>query len=99
MSKKLELEKKRDQLLSSQTEISTKFNTLLTGKGGLNDTSFLVKKNLVAAIAVAQQPGFFEYYTPSDEVKGVERQGELKKLTMQIQRFQKEIDQVRQMSW
>ncbi len=93
-SKVKELEAKRDQLLFRQRAVSDKFNSVLTKKGGLNDTSTLVRKNLGAAIAVAQQPGFFEYYKVSDEVKGVEKQNELKKLTQQIKRFQKQIDQV-----
>ena len=67
---------------------------ILRSQGGLNDTSRLVKKNLQAAIAVAQQPGFFEYYKVSEEVKKIEKMDELKKLTKKIKRFQKEIDQV-----
>ena len=86
-----ELEAKRDQLLALQRDVSNQFNALLTKKGGLNDTSRMVKKNLQAAIAVAQQPGFFEYYAVSDEVKGIEKTNELKKLTQQIKRFQKEV--------
>ncbi|GMH77421.1 hypothetical protein TL16_g07400 [Triparma laevis f. inornata] len=89
-----ELEAKRDQMLALQRDVSKKFNAVLTKKGGLNDTSFMVKKNLQAAIAVAQQPGFFEYYQPSAEVKAVESTNELKKLTQKIKRMQKEIDQV-----
>ena len=96
MSKSVvELELKRDQLLSNQRTVSDKFNEVLTKKGGLNDSSTMVRKNLLAAIAVAQQPGFFEYYKVPDEVKTIEVQNELKKLTMQIKRVQKEIDQVR----
>lgn len=47
MSKSVkELEAKRDQMLALQRDVSKKFNAVLTKKGGLNDTSFMVKKNL-----------------------------------------------------
>ncbi|GMI50353.1 hypothetical protein ScalyP_jg3206 [Parmales sp. scaly parma] len=93
MSKSISaLELQRDQLLESQKVVSDKFNNILTKKGGLNETSTLVCRNLQAAIAVAQQPGFFEYHEVSDEAKSVVKQSELKKLTKQIQRIQKEID-------
>jgi len=68
------LELQRDQLLANQKVVSDKFNSVLTKKGGLNDTSQQVCRNLQAAIAVAQQPGFFEYYKVSDEVKNTEKQ-------------------------
>jgi len=86
------LELQRDQLLNDQKVISDKFNSILTRSGGLNDTSNLVCRNLQAAIAVAQQPGFFEYYKVSEEVTSTVKQNELKKLTKQIKRIQKEID-------
>ncbi|GMI26565.1 hypothetical protein TeGR_g11946 [Tetraparma gracilis] len=88
------LEAKRDQLLASQAQVSDQANAILTKKGGLNESSRMVRKNLQAAIAVAQQPGFFEYYQVNDECKSAEKQNELKKLTQNIKRFQKEIDQV-----
>jgi hypothetical protein len=93
-SKILALEAKRDQLLANQAAVSDAFNGVLTKAGGLNDNSRMVRKNLQAAIAVAQQPGFFEYYKVSDEVTKAEKNNELKKLAQQIKRFQKEIDQV-----
>ncbi|GMI41019.1 hypothetical protein TrCOL_g10581 [Triparma columacea] len=94
MSSVKELEAKRDQLLVAQAKVSDKFNELLNKKDGLKDSSKLVIKNLTAAIAVAQKPGYFEYYKPPSEVKSIEKTGELKKLTSQIRRYQKEIDQV-----
>ena len=52
------------------------------------------RKNLAAAIAVSQKPGYFEYYKRNDECVNVEKHDEFKKLTRQIKRLQRDIDQV-----
>jgi hypothetical protein len=43
---------------------------------------------------MSQKPGFFHYYERNDEVKNIEKQQELKKLTQKIKRMQVEINTI-----
>ena len=58
-----------DQLLSmkfqkikEQKLLSDRMHDLLSKPGGLNESTKMSMKSLQAAIAVAKQPGYFEYY-------------------------------------
>ena len=60
------------QKLKHQSSLSKKMHDMLSKHGGLNDSTFQSMKSINAAIAVAKQPGYFDYYTPPDDIKMVE---------------------------
>ena len=47
-----------------------------------------------AAIAVAKQPGYFEYYHPSDEVRECESGKTLNKLVKSLDKVHRELEQI-----
>ena len=84
----------RLQKLEEQKAISTRMNEILTKPNGLNDSAKLTMKSLQAAIAVAKQPGYFEYYKSSDEVKQIEDNKILNNLARQVQKLHSELEQL-----
>ena len=78
--------------MEEQKALCDKMNGLL--KSHLNPSSKSSCKNLVAAIATSKKPGFFEYYSPSDDVKNIESTGMLKTLTKQISKVHAEIEAI-----
>ncbi|RHY69487.1 hypothetical protein DYB30_007103 [Aphanomyces astaci] len=89
-----ELQKKKEELLRAQRENADKFNAILNGPGGLNETSRKMCKNLEAAISSSKKPGYFMYFEQPDVVKAVVKNGELRKLQTMIVQLQQKIDQV-----
>mmetsp|Transcript_21670 Transcript_21670/g.31539 ORF Transcript_21670/g.31539 Transcript_21670/m.31539 type:complete len:176 (+) Transcript_21670:113-640(+) len=82
------------QKLDEQKALSDRMNDILTRRGGLNDNSKNVRKNLMAAIAVSKQPGYFEYYQTPAEVKEVEDTKTLNSLVKSLDKVHKELDQI-----
>jgi len=80
--------------LEEQKALSTRMNDLLTKPKGLNDSMKLTVKNLQAAIAVAKQPGYFEYYATPDDLKHVEDNKVLNSLARAIQKLHLELEQI-----
>ena len=62
--------KTKVEKLSEQKTLSDKMNSILAS---MNDSTKLKKRNLRAAIAVSNQPGFFDYYETPDDIKQMER--------------------------
>ncbi|ETW06710.1 hypothetical protein H310_02888 [Aphanomyces invadans] len=89
-----DLQKKKEELLHAQREKADRFNALLSGPGGLNETSRKVCKNLEAAITASKKPGYFMYFEQPDVVKAVVKNGELRKLQTAIVQIQQKIDLV-----
>lgn len=77
--------------LAEQKTLSDRMNEILCRKGGMNDCSNMKKRNLLAAIAVSNQAGYFEYYKTPREVKEVEDQKILNTLARSIQKVHGEI--------
>lgn len=77
--------------LAEQKTLADDYNELLTGRGGLNENSLQTCKNLEYAIAIAMRPGTIQYYHSTSDA--IER-GKLKALADNIQRVQRELDQV-----
>ncbi|CAE7545988.1 unnamed protein product [Symbiodinium microadriaticum] len=88
------LYERKVQKLNEQKALSDRMNELLTKKGGLNDNSKNVRKNLSAAIAVAKQPGYFEYYETPSEVREIEDSKILSSLVKSLGKVHREIDQI-----
>lgn len=82
------------QKLEEQKALANKMNAILTRKGGLNDGSKASCKNLKAAIAVSNQPGYFEYYVPSKEVKDVEESKVLNSIVKSLEKVHRELNQI-----
>lgn len=82
------------QKLEEEKALADKMNSILTRKGGLNDGSKASRKNLKAAIAVANQPGYFEYYVPSTEVKDVEESKILNSIVKSLEKVHRELNQI-----
>lgn len=80
--------------LDEQSVFSNQLHEILTKEGGLVQTSDRVCKNLVAAVAVSQRPGFFEYYQTPPEVQRVYDCGECRSIVRKISRTQQEIDHI-----
>jgi DNA-binding transcriptional regulator GbsR (MarR family) len=80
--------------LQEQKALSDRMNDLLTRHGGLNDNSKMIRKNLSAAIAVAKQPGYFEYYQPSADIKDVEETKALNSLVRSLGKVHRELEQI-----
>jgi hypothetical protein len=80
--------------LEEQKALSTRMNGLLTKPKGLNDSMKLTVKNLQAAIAVAKQPGYFEYYVAPDDLKNIEDNKVLNSLARGIQKLHMELEQI-----
>ena len=78
--------------LEEQKEQSDRLNDILCRDGGLIDSQHQTCKNLVAAVAVSKQPGFFEYYQHNDQVRRVYETNECGALVKRIARTQKELD-------
>ena len=81
----------RLQKLQEQKQAAEKMNEILAK---LNDESRLTRRNLQAAIAVSKQPGYFEYHSPSPEVKQVEGNKVLSHLTRNVEKVNREIEQI-----
>uniref|UniRef100_A0A7S2UW48 Uncharacterized protein n=1 Tax=Fibrocapsa japonica TaxID=94617 RepID=A0A7S2UW48_9STRA len=95
MDKKLEqLYEQKASKLAQQKNLSDEFNEILTREGGLNEVSRQACKNLEAAVAVAQRPGYFEYYQAPAEVQRIIAADDLKLLTNKINQIQRELDQI-----
>ena len=81
-SERLEqLYKTKTQKLIEQKALSDEASTILSK---LNNSSLQARKNLSAAIAVAKKPGYFDYYEPNNDIKSIESNHILKKITNQI---------------
>jgi len=80
--------------LEEQKELCKKMNDILTGPGGLNEDSKVARKNTLAAIAVSQQPGKFEYHKSSAEVKELEETKVLNKLARAVEKVGRELEQI-----
>lgn len=77
--------------IAEQKALSDKMVEILHS---LNDASKLSRKSLMAAIAVSKQPGYFEYYTPPEEVKNAEEGKLLNKLARQVSKVHGEIEAI-----
>lgn len=84
----------RLQKLEEQKALSTRMNDILTKPKGLNESQKLTQKNLQAAIAVAKQPGYFEYYETPDDLKQIESNKTLNSLARAIQKLHQELEQI-----
>ncbi len=82
------------QKLNEQKELSKRMNDILTRHGGLNENSMIIRKNLSAAIAVSKQPGYFEYYQPTHEIKEIEENKLLNSLVKSLNKVHNELDQI-----
>mmetsp|Transcript_9798 Transcript_9798/g.31900 ORF Transcript_9798/g.31900 Transcript_9798/m.31900 type:complete len:167 (+) Transcript_9798:74-574(+) len=80
--------------LEEQRRIADELTIMLTKEGGLCETSDRLCKNLVAAVAVAKRPGFFEYYEPPDAVREILETGRCGSLVRRMRRLQKDIDRL-----
>jgi hypothetical protein len=60
----------------------------------LQESTNQSKKSLQAAIAVARQPGYFQYYSAPTEVESYEREKALNKLARQVQRVHRELEEI-----
>ena len=58
----------------------------------LEEGSRLARKNLQAAIAVSQKPGYFTYYQPTDEVRELEQSKFISGLARKISKVNGELD-------
>lgn len=76
------------QKLEEQKLLSDQMNENLQK---LEQGSRLARKNLNAAIAVAQQPGYFTYYQPTDEVRELEQSKALNGLARKISKVGTEL--------
>ena len=81
------------QKIAEQKAISDEMRAILAK---LNVASNLNRKNLRAAIAVSTQAGYFEYFTPSEEVAKAEKNKELNSLAVKVAQTQKELEQINQ---
>ena len=72
------------QKLQEQKILSDQMHTLLNKSGGLLEGNKLARKSLQAAIAVSKQPGYFHYYTPTNEVLEIENNKILNALARKI---------------
>ena len=79
------------QKLEEQKLLSDQMNGNLKK---LEEGSRLARKNLNAAIAVAQQPGYFSYYQPTDEVRELEQSKTLNMLARKISKVNTELDAI-----
>jgi len=89
-----ELYKQKLVKLAEQKALSDQMNEILCKKGGFNETSNLKKRNLLAAIAVSNQSGYFDYYETPKDVKAVEDQKILNTIARAIQKVHKELVQL-----
>ena len=58
----------------------------------LEEGSRLARKNLQAAIAVSQKPGYFTYYQPTDEVRELEQSKFINGLARKISKVDAELE-------
>ena len=82
------------QKLKHQSSLSKKMNDILTKSGGMNDSTHHSIKSINAAIAVAKQPGYFDYYAASDDIKHAEEKKTLNHLAKEIQKVHLELEQL-----
>lgn len=80
--------------LKEQKDVSNKMTEILANPAGLMDSSFKTRKSLKAAIAVARQPGYFEYYAPPPEVEQHEGDKTLNKMARQVQKIHRELEEI-----
>lgn len=80
--------------LKEQKDISKKMKDILGSPTGLIDSSFKTRKSIKAAIAVAKQPGYFEYYKPPSEVEQHEGDKTLNKLARHVQKIHRELEEI-----
>jgi hypothetical protein len=78
--------------LAEQKSLSDTMNTLLVQH--MNPSQREVKRNLIAAIATAKQPGYFQYYEKPDKVKQAESQKELNSMARKIAKSAHELEQL-----
>ncbi|KAG9403643.1 hypothetical protein AC1031_006293 [Aphanomyces cochlioides] len=83
-----ELQKKKEELLLAQRDKADKFHAILSGPGGLNETS---RKTSISA---SKKPGYFSYFDQPEVVKAIIKNGELRKLQTAILQLQQKIEQV-----
>jgi hypothetical protein len=79
----------KEQKLISQKSLSDEFHEIVLKLSISNNQK---RKNLVAAIAVAKQPGYFAYYEPPSEIQSLESSNVLKQLAQQISKLNREIE-------
>mmetsp|Transcript_398 Transcript_398/g.888 ORF Transcript_398/g.888 Transcript_398/m.888 type:complete len:176 (+) Transcript_398:116-643(+) len=88
-----ELTAAKNRKLEEQRKVAMEMNALLTDKDtGFLEVSRKTKRDLIIAIDVARRPGFHDYYQPPEQIKTLERNGELKKYTKKLDRVQAQID-------
>ncbi|CAN0392685.1 unnamed protein product [Ectocarpus fasciculatus] len=80
--------------LKEQKDVSNKMKEILANPTGLIDSSFKTRKSLKAAIAVARQPGYFEYFTPPTEVEEHEQNKTLSQMARQVQKLHRELEEI-----
>jgi len=85
------LYKTKEQKIAEQKEYSDKMGDILNK---MNTSSNLIKKNLQAAIAVSKKAGYFEYYSPPDDVKQAEEQKLLNSLAAKVAKTHKELEAI-----
>ena len=78
--------------LAEQKSLSDTMNNLLVQH--MNPSQREVKRNLIAAIATAKQPGYFQYYEKPDKVKQAESQKELNSMARKIAKVHNELEQL-----
>ena len=81
------------QKIAEQKALSDEMRAVLAK---LNEASTLNRKNLRAAIAVSTQAGYFEYFTPSDEVIKAEKNKELNSLALRVSQTHRDLEQINQ---
>lgn len=85
------LYKTKEGKITEQKEYSDKMREILAK---MNNSSNLIKKNLQAAIAVSKKAGYFEYYTPPEDVKQAEEQKMLNSLAAKVAKTHKELEAI-----
>lgn len=82
------------QKLKEQKNLSDQMNELLTKSGGFNDSQRMTIKSINAAIAVAKQPGYFEYYETPHTIKTAEQNNVLNNIVKNIEKVSRELDDI-----
>lgn len=85
------LYKQKEAKLLLQKSVSDEASSILRK---LNESSKVSRKNLQAAIAIARQPGYFEYYQRPPEIVRIEEGRVLNRLAVEISKINREIDQI-----
>jgi hypothetical protein len=80
--------------LREQKDVSSKMKDILSNPTGLINSSFNTRKSIKAAIAVAKQPGYFQYYAPNAECAEIEGDKTLNSMARHVQKLGRELEEI-----